>query len=1103
MNKTWLKNVLRLIKQTKGRFISLMAIVAIGVAFFVGVSGSSPIMGYSVDAYDDKENLKDLTLYSNLGFDKADLQAIASVKGVKKVEGTYFADVLAACKNSTYVTRIHAYNPNQTINRVVLKKGRMPKNEHEALAENGSELESGFALGSTVSFYNDQLKIKKVKIVGTVDTPLYLNQTKENSTLSDQPIRTYLYVPEAAFSSAAYTEVNVLTDHGKDLYAFSDAYQKDCEKVKKRIEKLAKTQAKKRYDSLQRDALRQIEEQEQNLLDGKAQLDQGQNDLNENQRKLDQEASQQKANLEINWALLEQKQAELNQAYAQLNTQKQALSQALSHKAEMENGLTTISSSLTELNQSLSAYQTITSAIEKMDASIQALDVSIPYPDESLLKDCPGLESFMEQFGLTEESTIADLKQKVSDQKATLIEQKQDLEIQKEAIEKAWQEKGITDPAAMISTLQAQQAQLEGQLAGLNQFQNQMDQAQVLLDTSANQLASAKVQWQQGSNTLAQTLAESQKALDEAKTVLTQKAQELQDGTSQIDQAKEKIYQMEPGKWTVLDRESHYASVTYKATVDQMAAIGKIFPVFFILVAALVCMTTMKRMVDEQRGEIGTLRALGYTRMQCAMKYLLYASLATLLGEVIGSILGLLTFPSIIYNTWRMMYILPDMVHFIPWNLIVISCVAFLVGMLLTCYGACRSDMKEVPSQLMRPKAPKLGKNTLLEKIPFLWKRFSFNTKVTVRNIFRYKHRFVLTVIGVAGCSALLVTGFGIRDSIKDLVDLQFHEIYKYDGYAQVENTATNTQAEQLLEKIQSQKQVKSAHMIYMYNSQLKTSKGKENLNVQVFKNQKQANECVTLRKRKDKKALKLTDKGILLSEKLAENMHVKVGDSITVEAENGVKKKIPVVGLTEMYVHHSIFMTEACYENYFGNLPETKTILIKIKGSQKVNEDFQKALVDYPNVEGITFYDATLSNFKNMVEGLDVIVWAIIISSMLLAFVVLSNLIQVNISERQREIATLKVLGFRKKEVKSYIFRENNVLVFLGAVCGIPIGCALHHFIMNMVEMDYVMFGRQISLYSFGLAIVLTMLFGFLVELFMTKRLQNIQMVDSLKSVE
>ena len=404
---------------------------------------------------------------------------------------------------------------------------------------------------------------------------------------------------------------------------------------------------------------------------------------------------------------------------------------------------------------------------------------------------------------------------------------------------------------------------------------------------------------------------------------------------------------------------------------------------------------------------------------------------------------------------------------------------AFLVGMLLTCYGACRSDMKEVPSQLMRPKAPKLGKNTLLEKIPFLWKRFSFNTKVTVRNIFRYKHRFVLTVIGVAGCSALLVTGFGIRDSIKDLVDLQFHEIYKYDGYAQVENTATNTQAEQLLEKIQSQKQVKSAHMIYMYNSQLKTSKGKENLNVQVFKNQRQADECVTLRKRKDKKALKLTDKGILLSEKLAENMHVKVGDSITVEAENGVKKKIPVVGLTEMYVHHSIFMTEAC------------------------NEDFQKALVDYPNVEGITFYDATLSNFENMVEGLDVIVWAIIISSMLLAFVVLSNLIQVNISERQREIATLKVLGFRKKEVKSYIFRENNVLVFLGAVCGIPIGCALHHFIMNMVEMDYVMFGRQLSLYSFGLAIVLTMLFGFLVELFMTKRLQNIQMVDSLKSVE
>ena len=848
MNKTWFKNILRMIQDTKGRFFSLMAIVAIGVAFFVGVAGTSPIMGYSVDAYDDQENLKDFTLYSNVGFDNDDLKALKDVKGIKTVEGSYFADVLACSGNNTYVTRIHSYNEKQSVNRVVLKKGRMPKNEHEALAENGSELERGFKLGSTVTFTNEQMKVDSVKIVGLVDTPVYLNQTKENSTLSNQSIRTYLYVPESSFSSSVYTEANILTKSGQSYYCFSDSYKDYIQTIKKRIKTCAKHQQAKRTNQLKAEAEKKIE----------------------------------------------------------------------------------------ELEQAQKLYQS------------QGIDLS-----------------------------------------------------------------------------------------------------------------------------------------------------------QEITEVKEQVASIPNGKWTILDRDSHYASSTYKATVEQMKAIGEVFPVFFILVAALVCMTTMKRMVDEQRSEIGTLRALGYTQRQCCAKYLTYAAIATLFGEAIGSIVGLLTFPNIIYETWKMMYILPERVHMIPWNLIGLSCVAFLLGMLLTTYFSCRQDMKEVPSQLMRPKAPKLGKSTLIEKVPFLWNRFNFNTKVTIRNILRYKRRFLLTVIGVAGCSALLVTGFGIRDSIKDIVQLHFYEILKYDGYAQIESSASTEDINSLLSKIRDSSSVKSAQEIHMYTGLVKYGKEQESVNIQVFKNKKQASSCIDLRTRKEGEQLSLKDDGIIISEKLSENLGVKVGDCLSVKAEDGTIKKIPITGINEMYIQHYVFMTQACYEKYFGLQPESKVILIDVKGSQKKNETFQKELVDYPNVKGITFYDVTLQNFDNMISGLDVIVWALIISSMLLAFVVLSNLIQVNISERQREIATLKVLGFRKKEVRSYIFKENNVLVFLGAICGIPIGCALHHYIMGMVEMDYVMFGRSISWISFLYAICLTILFGLIVELFMRKRLHSIQMVDSLKSVE
>ncbi len=1099
MNKTYIKNILRLIQQSKGRFFSLLAIVAIGVAFFVGVAGTSPIMGYSVDAYNDRQNLKDFTIYSNVGFDQEDIKAIQKIKGVKSVEGTYFTDVLAQSGRKSYVTRLHAFNKNQNINRFVLKQGRLPKNKNEALAECGTELENGFRLGDTVRFSNDGIKVDSVKIVGLVDTPLYLNQTKENSTLSNQAIRTYLYLPEDAFSTKVYTEVNILTTKGQDYYSFSDDYKNYIKKIKKRIQTVASIQTKKKMNQI-KEGLEQANQMEVNLESSFVQIEDAEDALNTKEVQINEEFDEQKNRLNEGWNEIAKNEKAIQQTFQQFSKQKEQVNSYYDEIICSENQITSSLNELTNLNEQIEGLQKYRDGLTLKFEENQSLLDSISYPDSTLLKDCPDLLEFASSYGLKEENSVLDLKNCIYSSMDQLSQEIENCDNQKEQVNQQLQEKGIQDLNGTLCQLEVQRSELQAQKLVMEEKKSQINQGEALLNASVNQLNLAKQEWLEGNETYESSLKESQTYFESAKEYLESQKEEIEKGLDQVKDSKQNLKSYSKVKWTILDRQSHYATLTYEATIDQMKAIGRIFPLFFILVAALVCMTTMKRMVDEQRNEIGTLRALGYTQRQCCAKYLIYAGIATILGEILGTIIGLLTFPPIIYNTWKMMYILPNMQMRIPVSLIAFASITFMIGMLLTSYLSCRNDMKEYPSQLMRPKVLKLGKNTFIEKIPFLWKRMSFNTKVTIRNILRYKKRFILTVIGVAGCSALLVTGFGIRDSIKDIVQLHFYEILKYDGYAQIEKGASS---QALLEQIQENKSVKKANLIYMYNGEVSASKQKESVNIQIFEKKEDVLSWIQLRNRKDKKRILLSDDGLVLSEKCAENLNLSVGDFLKVQGEDGTYKKIPITGINEMYIHHSVFMTKACYKKYFGTNPKEQSILIDLKGSNKEKEAFQKELANYTHVNGITFYDTTLQNFNHMVEGLDVIVWALIISSMLLAFVVLSNLIQVNISERQREIATLKVLGFRKKEVRAYIFKENNVLVFLGALCGMPIGCILHHFIMRMVEMDYVMFGRTISISSYMYALCLTLLFGFCVEFFMRKKLQKIQMVDSLKSVE
>ena len=1144
--KVFHKNVFRLIKSTKGRFFSLSAIVSIGVAFFIGVSASAPMMAASVDYYDDSYDLKDFTIYSNYGFREDDIEALKKVDSISTVEPGYFVDEIATSGQGTQLVRIHSYDSTHTINRFKLVEGRMPQNDHEVVAERSGNIKSGFEVGDTVKLSlpdgsrSGVLPVQEVTVVGVIDTPLYLNMSKETSTLDNLPINSYLYIPSSAFDSSNYLELNILTEDGKKLSSFSDSYDTYIAEVKQKIEALASTQQTETAHKIKEDAMSEYNDGMQKYIDGTKQyqdaLDSYQKEIADAQQKL----SESRADVAAGEVEIASAKENLVDAQNVLNTEK------LNRQAEIDNQQEIINQNRATLQSSQHALNSQKATLEQNENNLLAALASIPdaitlYQTEiqfrqgialygispttpvSLLimfrADLRQLCDAMFPEGYTGK-TIGDLQDALDDHLQEIDQNfsltastKEDRLLELQNLQTQYTNDLATVQNALTVTIPTSQQQITDGLAAVDQGQLQLNQGQDTLNqkirdgqaeidagwqaiyTNENKLADARVQIADGEAQLNTAITEGTKKLNDA-------LEELNLSKAKLADAKKKIDDLTEGKWTILDRKSHYASVTFKNTVQQMEAISRVFPAFFILVAALVCLTTMTRLVEEQRNEIGTLRALGYTKWQCTLKYLFYAISATLIGIVVGSVLGLSSFPLIIYHAWRMMYILPPIRFVVPSGLISLTAMVFIFAMSIATWFACKADTQDVPSQLMRPKAPPMGKKTFLENIPLIWNHLSFTDKVTMRNIFRYKKRFFMTIVGVAGCTALMLIGFGIRDSISNMVDINFKEIIQYDGMVSFEDDASEQVKAEALKEIQSTDNVTDAHIGFVYTTKTYDDKVDETASVHVF-DQDGINREFNLRTRIGHKPISLTDDGVIINEKLAENLGVHIGEHITIEDADGNPHQVNVSGITEMYINHFVLMSRQYYKEVFGKEAGSNIIYLSTTGDDAAQKLLANEISTMQGVEGVSLYSGQLDNFNSMVKGLNGIIWVLIISSMLLAFVVLSNLITVNISERQREIATLKVLGFRRNEVKKYIFKENNLLAGIGGIVGIPVGIALHRYIMRTVEMDHLMFGRNIDWTSFFYAFVLTILFSVIVNRMMTKRLNDIRMVESLKSVE
>lgn len=1079
MPATYLKDIFREIKISLGRFLSILCIVAIGVAFFAGIKASAPDMKNSADTYFDKYNVQDIQVYSTIGLTKKDVAAIKKIKGVKSVQPSFSMDTLSQIDSTQMVIKVISYGIDQKMNKIRVVEGRMPEKENECLVEASSatnKLYGTFHIGDTIKLQSGtdealskSLKHTKYKIVGTCYNPNYLSYEKGSSNIGSGTVNSFIYIQNTNVLKNYYTEVDVCVKGAKDLDCYSDEYFDVVDPVLKKIKKISNKQIDARIQSYQseldekkQEATDKFKDAENQFNDAQNKIDSGLSEIQSNELKLQNSKDQINQGWNEYYANLQllDNIPTLQNAIAQIEESEKKLPELLSQKEQVENGLQQINAE-GDLNTKRTLIQ---NAIDFIDIALKKLE---NYPDSS--------DAETIRIKLNEKKELLQGQLSLIDQ---AIAKKAELEAILPQIQS-----GIEQIQAGV----AKKAELQSQLNQLLNAKNELNNAYV-------SLINGQAQYEDGVSKIEDAKNELNKSIEQLTLSKAEFNIQKHDALRELSDAQLEIDKME-GKWIVLDRNSHYSYRDYGACADRMDGIAKVFPVFFFLVAALVCMTTMTRMVDEQRNEMGTLKALGYSKLQIASKYIIYALIASILGSILGCSLGMYLFPTVIFNAWNTLYNI-DQIKFLfqPGLILLASGSVTGITLLATLYSIY-SELIEMPSQLMRPKAAKAGKKILLERITFIWKRLSFLQKVTARNIFRYKKRFFMTIIGIAGCSALLVAGFGINDSISDIVNQQYNVIYHYDA-------TVSAKTSEITSQIKSLKGVKDVYEEDHLAVTTKIENKDISTTVHIISNDKKFKDFCTLFNGNNE--FDLDDSSVLISQKMATKLNKKAGDTIKIKDANNKVIKAKIKGVFTNYVGHHIYASESLYKSWNTNAKTTHIYLIKSKKTtKKFERNLGNKIMDIDGVQSVTFYSSLQKNFKDMIKSISYIVVVLVISAACLAFVVLYNLSNVNISERKREIATIKVLGFTRKEVDAYINRETILLTILGSLIGLGIGIGLHHLIMNLAEMDDIMFGRTINSISYVISFVMTIGFNAIINLCMHKKLNNIQMVESLKAVE
>ena len=1103
------RNLRQSIIKSIGRYLAITMIIALGAGLFVGLLMTKTDMVATGQTFMDQQDMFDLRMISNYGWTNKYVQKFSELSGVTAAEGVYCIDLIANREDSTQESVYRFYTIPDNVDKVALRGGRMPQKDDECLVDGYRNDDSVLGTTITISDSNDPDSLGKVvqktfTIVGYVSSPLYMDMNRGTTYVGSGSLSDCFYVPKAALDNDYYTEVHLRLDGSHKIYTeeYNDFLDAEADRLKSRAEQLCeerfsdvKAEAEEEYDKGYReyqDGVKEYEDAkkdaEKELADAEQKLKDGEEELEKNRKKLIDGAKE-----------IEEGREKIEEARSQIEDGRKELAQK---KAEAE-------AQFTAARQELDAqYAAISGSYEQVkDQIASATEFAARY--ESL----PGMISENES---RIEALTASLEEAPEEEKAGIEEQINALRLQNEALNtelsagsgaytQAQQVLQIADAMAAVqagyAALESQKAAAEKQLAEakaqLDKGEQEMWANETKLNNAEKKLAVGWGEWKKGKDELEDGWEDYEQAKQDAEKELADAEAELKDAEEELLDARDEIDSMDTPDLMILDRNSNVGYNNLDSSSDIVAGVSRVFPVFFILIAALVCITTMTRMIDEERTQIGTLKALGYTDREIMSKYLIYSGSGAVLGCALGIAAGCTVFPQILWKAYCIMLnIQPNVVLTFNWPLSIAVLVIYTAVMLFVTWWCCHKTLAENPAELIRPKAPEAGKQIFVERLPF-WKKISFLNKVTIRNIFRYRQRLAMMLIGIGGCTALLLTGFGLRDSISNIVNYQFENVTKYDISVYFREEPSERQQEKFRQTVERD----AENMMFYHQSSVELDFDNRVKEIYLLSGGDELAGFIDFHKGDNRLSMPGKDQ-VLLSSGVAENLGIREGDELILRNGDLEELHLTVSGVYDNHIYNYAIVSTETIAGQWGKEPEYQMAFVRMKDGADVHA-LGAAISDLSYVMNVSVSEDLAATVSRMMEAMDLVVWVIVFCAGLLAVTVLYNLTNININERIREIATIKVLGFNASETAAYVFKENLALTVVGALLGLVFGKLLLIFVMSQIKIDMVWFTVLAEPISYVWSISLTLLSALVVDFVFYFRLDKINMAEALKSVE
>ncbi len=1149
------KNLRQSILNSITRYIAIVAIIALGAAMFVGLRSTKTDMVATGQIFMDKTNMFDLRLLNTYGWSLDDVSDIAQIDGVVDAEGVITLDVLGHPERTGDDAVYKLYAIPESINKVHLLGGRMPEKPNECLVDGAHATDKVLGTTFIISGRNkldtlESLRYREFTVVGYVSTPLYMDMSRGTTTLGNGTVASYLYIPREAFDVDYYTQIDITI--AGDYAIYTEEFDTAMEEMAEYVEPLLVPLAQRRLETVRAEAIEayhdgrtqyedgiraymdgmrdaakelsdarkelesaqtEIETNRTLLEDGLKQIEEGQTAINENRLTIfssRQQLAEAKADA---YAQLSDANEQLMTNYKSVNENLRLVDDGI---AQIDAGLVQLDSGITQLENGL---QQLDLTIGLMDTMLSVADIGIQTAQAALdraLEDGTVGEAVIERLQ-QELQVLIDRKaeydsqyQAMVDSQTTYTKQLEELKVQREELTE--QRSGLADTQKMLQDalieidngfleLQTSQTRMENEFAAaeakIESGQLQLDMAQVELNTKKAEaeealvlLDEAQIQLEEGWAEYRKGEAEALRELEKARIQLVVAGAELKDGKESIDNLSQ------PDVFA-LTRNTNVSYLSLDSNSDIVEGISTVFPAFFLLIAALVCITTMTRMVEEERTQIGTLKALGYSNWAIISKYLAYAGSAAVIGCGLGVLVGSAVFPMILWEAYNIILnITPQIELRLDWVLCGLVVGSYTSVTLLVTWYCCRMELREVPAELIRPKPPTSGKKIFLEFLPF-WNRISFLNKVMLRNIFRYRQRLLMMLVGIGGCTALLLTGFGVRDSIVDIVSFQFEDVTLYDMEVRFAEAVDLDEQSEFCTEIQRYVD----RVIFAHQSSVEMDFDGQTRDIILISADDGLGQYMNFHRGSE--AVNMPGAGeAMLSVGIAEKLGIRAGDTITIRDPDMRTMELTVSGIYDNYVYNYVLVSPQTIETNWGTIPEQQMAYIMVKDGQDVHQAGTK-VAGCEGVMNVTICDDLAEQVGSMLEALNLVVITVVVCAGMLAVTVLYNLTNINITERIREIATIKVLGFNSSESAAYVFKENLLLSAMGSFVGLFGGYALLTFVMSMIQVDMVWMPARLQPISYVWAIVLTMLSACIVDFILYFKLEKINMAEALKSVE